>query len=181
MKLWFARSSSDHTAEEPSMQQALEFTWNAHQAVSDWSARLDTKSSILLSLETAATVVVVAATETGHVFARLQDLRLYAFRGGLGLLLISIALAAFVVFPKSGQRKVHGGPSGIVYYGDVRRWDAYELYAYLSTLKPQQYLKLLTDQLVTLSRYAWKKHLQLRASMFLAALGAILLLSAIYI
>jgi hypothetical protein len=76
---------------------ALEFAWQIHTAVSQWSGRADTKASILLTLELAVLGSITALTQRPGRLAGLSNPQLASYRIGVILLSISIVLAGLVV------------------------------------------------------------------------------------
>jgi hypothetical protein len=64
------------------------------------------------------------------------------------------------------------------FYSGLRWWDPAELRSRLVQLGTSGQLDALTEQLVIMSRVAWRKHLRLQWSIIIAMLGLAALLAA---
>jgi hypothetical protein len=176
----FARRCKNSTTEQaplpsPTITPA-EFAWRTHSAITDWTAKVDAKASIVLALESAIVAAVITFSGRDRPLSALRGWPLGTYRLGLLLMAIGIALAGLVVFPYLDRRKakVHWGTE-VIYFGHLRRWPPSELANYLSALSSRTQLDILSRQLVTTSKIAWIKHARLQWSMLSAALGTLLL------
>jgi hypothetical protein len=108
-------------------RQHVEFAWHLFDTASEHSARLDLKSSIVLTVETAAVFAVFAAGD-GKFFDHLHGPGLVLFRIAVVFLLLAVVLAAFVVVPamRLPRSKLQYWQNSIDYQ-NLRHWDATEL------------------------------------------------------
>jgi hypothetical protein len=147
------------------------FAWKVHGALQDWTAKVDTKASIVMTLETALLSGVVA-------FSRLQTSRPLGWallhNCGLVLLFASIVLAGAVVFPQLSRHNSNKSwQNQFVYFGHLRQWEPAALAEALADREPNVSLRMLSDQLVTMSRIAWGKHILVQWSLLVALAGCI--------
>jgi Family of unknown function (DUF5706) len=155
---------------------AAEFAWRTHSAITDWTAKVDAKASIVLALESAIMAAVITFSGRDRPLSALHGWPLATYRLGILFMAIGIALAGLVVFPYLDRRKarVQWGTE-VIYFGHLRRWQPSELADYLFDLSARAQLDILSRQLVTTSKIAWIKHARLQWSMLTAALGTLLL------
>jgi len=155
---------------------AAEFAWRTHSAITDWTAKVDAKASIVLALESAITAAVITFSGRDRPLSALHGWPLATYRLGILFMAIGIALAGLVVFPYLDRRKARvQWRTEVIYFGHLRRWQASELADYLFDLSARAQLDILSRQLVTTSKIAWIKHARLQWSMLTAALGTLLL------
>jgi hypothetical protein len=168
--------------EGDSSSDGLDFAWRVHAALNDWTAKVDTKASIVLSLETAILVAVIAFSAPKGVLGRLGGLPVNLFRLGVLLLAGAVVLSGLVVLPRLHRRAAQRDwEHNMIYFGHLKRWDIQDLTDRLQELKPKEILGQLAKQLVTMSRIAWRKHTLLQYSMAFALLGvALVFLAALF-
>lgn len=152
-------SSADDSAE------GIEFAWKVHESLSTWTGRVDTKASIMLTLELATLSFAVALTDGTKLFASLSGWRQSFFVAGLALLGIGICAAMAVVFPQLARRRNRRDwRSGLIYFGHLRYWNRDALQTALMSLTPVEVLAALSSQLIMMATIAWRKHVLLQAS-----------------
>jgi hypothetical protein len=155
---------------------AAEFAWRTHSAITDWTAKVDAKASIVLALESAIMAAVITFSGRDRPLSALHGWPLATYRLGILFMAIGIALAGLVVFPYLDRRKARvQWRTEVIYFGHLRRWQPSELADYLFDLSARAQLDILSRQLVTTSKIAWIKHARLQWSMLTAALGTLLL------
>jgi hypothetical protein len=155
---------------------AAEFAWRTHSAITDWTAKVDAKASIVLALESAIMAAVITFSGRDRPLSALHGWPLATYRFGILLMAIGITLAGLVVFPYLDRRKARAQwRTEVIYFGHLRRWRPSELADYLFALSARTQLDILSRQLVTTSKIAWIKHARLQWSMLAAALGTLLL------
>jgi hypothetical protein len=153
-----------------------EFAWRTHSAITDWTAKVDAKASIVLALESAIVAAVITFSGKERPLSALRGWPLGTYRLGILLMAIGVVLAGLVVFPFLDRRKARvQWRTEVIYFGHLRQWQPSELADYMSTLTAQTQLDILSRQLVTTSKIAWIKHARLQWSMLSAALGTLLL------
>lgn len=155
----------------------VEFAWRVHSALDTWTGKVDTKASIALAIEVAVLGFVITLSEEDRPLAGLSggDLNLYNI--GLVFLVLSVLLSMFVVAPQLSRWKTRQNwRSNMIYFGHLRFWKPRELAKALSTEQP--YEEQLAQQLVQMSKIAWRKHSLLQGSLICLVVGAVLLLLA---
>jgi hypothetical protein len=168
-------SATEQAASPPPTITPAEFAWRTHSAITDWTAKVDAKASIVLALESAIMGAVITLSGRDRPLSALRGRPLGTYRLGILLMAIGIALAGLVVFPYLDRRKARvQWRSEAIYFGHLRRWRPSELADYLSALSARTQLDILSRQLVTTPKIAWIKHARLQWSMLAAALGTLL-------
>lgn len=155
--------------------KGLEFAWRVHAALDSWTGKVDTKASIALAIESAIFGFVVTLSKRGERFADLHAADLALYRIGVGFLLLSILLSLLVVMPQLNRRESRRiWRTNKIYFGHLRHWDPTELAKELR--KPSATEQQLAQQLVTMSKIAWRKHARLQWSLAALVAGATSLL-----
>ncbi|MGB6162733.1 MAG: Pycsar system effector family protein [Pseudonocardiaceae bacterium] len=148
------------------------FAWKVHGALQDWTAKVDTKASIVMALET--------ALFSGMVTFSLSRTSVYPLgwaslhHCGLALLFASIFLTGLAVFPQLRRRdSAKSWKNQFVYFGHLRKWEPAALAEALADREQNASLRMLSDQLVAMSRIAWGKHLLVQWSLLVALAGCL--------
>ncbi|MGH3695157.1 MAG: Pycsar system effector family protein [Pseudonocardiaceae bacterium] len=150
----------------------VEFAWKVHGALQDWTAKVDTKASIVMTLETALFSGMLAFTRS-QVSAYPRNWSSF-HHCGLVLLFVSIVLAGAVVFPQLHRRdSTKSWSNKLVYFGHLRLWEPSALTEALASAQPEINLRMLSDQLVAMSRITWRKHVLVQWSLLVALTGCI--------
>lgn len=162
---------------DPATQQvqgSSEFAWRVHEAQEAWTAKVDAKASIVLSLETAVMAALFAVQSPSLLLGRLTGWRSMLADVGVGLHVIAVVLAAAAVIPMLGRTKIHRAErmQNAIYFGHLRHWKPDQLLPWLAQMSPQQELDQLNRQLIALSRRNWRKHRNLQLAMLAALFGA---------
>lgn len=162
------RQALDQAAQESQTEQRA---WEIYRAHTEWVARVDTKASILLTLQGVALGVVVSLTDTHKALAwgtlTEDPLRLVMFFVGVVFLALAILRALAVIVPEVGKRKKQGTPRDFIFFGDSRQWDAEKLAPALQRSVTDQ----LAAQIVILGGIAWTKNRNARWSAWLFVAG----------
>jgi hypothetical protein len=171
---WKNSATEQAASPNPAITPA-EFAWRTHSAITDWTAKVDAKASIVLALESAIVAAVITFSGKDRPLSALRGWPLGTYRLGILLMAAGIALAGLVVLPSLDRCKarVHWRTE-VIYFGHLRRWQPSELADYLLALPARTQLDILSRQLVTTSKIAWTKHARLQWSMLSAALGTLL-------
>jgi hypothetical protein len=151
---------------------AVETAWKIHTAIVDWTGKVDTKASFVLSIEAAVIAGVVTLSANERPLSDLNTVaELWWYRGGIIVLALAVLSVVTVVVPRLRVRKMKKEtPDNYVYFGHLRKWRATDLAVALQT---RPLLPVLTHQIVVMSKVAWTKHRRVQLSMFLAAFGSI--------
>lgn len=158
-------------------RRPVEFAWRVHAAQETWTAKVDAKAAIVLSLETAVLVILLAAEAPHRLLGQLTGWR-SAFAGlGIGVYIMAMVLAAVAVIPLMGPTKKHRAEYGrnTIYFGHLRHWRHEDLNQWLSRMSQEDELAQLSRQLIELSRRNWHKHRSLQLSMLTALFGSALI------
>jgi hypothetical protein len=155
-------------------QPPVEFAWRVHAAQEAWTAKVDAKASIVLSLETAVLAALFAVQSPRLLLGRLIGWRSMLADIGVGLHVIAVVLAAAAVIPMVGRTKLHRAEhtQNAIYFDHLRHWKPEQLKQWLAHMSPEQELEQLNRQLIALSRRNWRKHRNLQLAMLVALLGA---------
>lgn len=163
--------------QEPNLHNAVENAWKVHSAIDSWTAKVDVKASIVLSLLSAAFATAILLAQKDQPLAGLDGWNLWVTRAGFLLLGLGVALSGAVVFPQLRRRASdQEWRSNSIYFGHLRRWDAADLAGVLSEQTDRDRLELLARQHIRMSDIAWRKHARLQYSMLAAAIGVLLFL-----
>lgn len=155
----------------------IDFAWKVHGLLDTWTAKVDAKASISLAIEVAVFGFVISLSKEHGVLSNLTGAQLFMYVIGVGLLVISMLLAVFVVFPQLARFKSKKEwQKNMIYFGHLRHWDPVKLAKAL----PEDGLSKdqLARQLVTMSKIAWRKHVWLQCSLGALVSGSLLLLFA---
>lgn len=162
--------------EPPAAADPAEFGWRVHGLLDNWTGKVDNKASIVLAIESAAFAFVVTQTAKGKVFADPGGVGAWVFRLGLVLLLVAIALALLVVLPQLNRRQsTKDWANNSIYFGHLRHWDSDDLAKQLPDQAAHQ-REQLAEQMVAMSKIAWRKHIWLQGSLTTLAAAVVLLL-----
>lgn len=164
-----------------SSQESRESAWRIHQALGEWTARVDTKASFALTLESAALAGIVALSDNGHIFDNLAGVRARAVLWlGIALIMTGAIFAVLVVVPRLRKKKTlrEEATNHFVYFGHLQFWKQADL---AQKLEQADMLPVLSGQLIRMSEIAWKKHRFVQLSFGLAGLGALLVIVASYL
>ncbi|WP_433477987.1 Pycsar system effector family protein [Spirillospora sp. CA-142024] len=143
-----------------------------HQALHDWTAKVDAKASVILTLETAILSMIIVFAGHGKRLDRLSEWETWGFRGGVALLVAAIALAGSAVFPQLNRRDARRNwAQNYVYFGHLRRWTPAELVGALENGGDHRSKLVLSTQLIALSKIVWRKHAFLQYSMAMVVAG----------
>lgn len=160
-------------------RQAVDDAWRIHDAQLDWTAKVDAKATFAFGFESAIFVTVGALVAAGKVFSAFHYWWLWAiFFLGLGLLAISVGLAALVVGPRLRSRGLkEAADSNYIYFGHARFWSPRRLAV---ALRRDDLLEQLSRQIVVTAEIAWTKHVRVGQSIATgAAAGFLLVVCAI--
>jgi hypothetical protein len=152
----------------PQDERGLDFAWRTHSAIGEWTAKVDTKSSIVLSLGGVILGFLITLTARGRLLADQHGWRLFTLRTGLGVISLGVILAAYAVFPRLKRRQAKQiWKDNYVYFGHLRHWDPKKLKAALLNQTIDEQLEVLAKQLVATSKISWNKHAALQRAMML--------------
>lgn len=156
-------------------ERGVTFAWKAHTAITDWTAKVDSKAAIVLSAGGVLLGFLVTLSGNGRVLAHLTGSRLLVERTGLGSIGLGVFLAALVVAPRLNRHaSKKDWQSNFVYFGHLRHWKPVDLKGRLKDLSLDQELEVLSAQLVATSEIAWSKHSKLQSGMWLLLGGVVL-------
>ena len=157
--------------------RAVAFAWLVHKAQATWANNADVKASILLALDAGAVYAAVSALSDGGFLARPGGRETsVAVAVGVSALLLAIGAAAIAIFPRLGNRRAAvSRRSHVIYFGDLRRWQAAELSAHLAGLTEDDELDMLSRQLTEMARQNWAKHRWVQLSLVLSLAGILMI------
>ena len=162
--------------------ETIDFAWRVHDALNDWTGKVDFKASIVLALETGLAAVMVPVAAGGGPLHGLTGSREGLFITGLVLLAIAVFCSMLVVTPQldrwKSRRSGDRWKTNTIYFGHLRHWTVDELEVHLQTRVDN--LRQLAQQQIAMSKIAWRKHAYMQYSMVSLGLAiALLALAAI--
>ncbi|MFD4659643.1 Pycsar system effector family protein [Kitasatospora sp. NPDC058444] len=154
-----------------------EKAWRVHTALGEWTTRVDAKAGFALTLESAALAGIVALSDKDKLLSRIDQpaLRVMLWLGVL-LLLAAAVLAILVVSPRLRAGKVKAEARGnFLYFGHLMHWKPDDLQ---KAFEYEDFLPVLSHQLVNTSKIVWRKHRFVQHSFAAAGLGALFVFAA---
>jgi hypothetical protein len=175
----FERRRSAPPALAPTAMRAapdpVDEAWRIHDALAEWTGKVDTKASFALTIESALLAGVVALSHQGSQLNSLHHRDIIVLYDiGVAMLGAGVLAAASVVMPRLTPRKTLAkeASSNYVYFGHLRYWRAADLEV---ALRHNDVLPVLARALVSMSQHAWTKYLCMQLSLMFSALGAALI------
>ena len=164
------------SAAKPESSAGVDFGWRTHAAITDWTAKVDTKASIILSISGVLLGFCVTLSTNKRVLAGLEGWHLMVERIGLVGLASGVVLAGLVVMPRLNRRKSKKiWKKNFIYFGHLRHWEPEKLRKELAVLSVGKELDVLSEQLVSTSKIAWFKHSCLQLSIWSVLIGVVLI------
>lgn len=155
-----------------------DFAWRVHGALDSWTAKVDTKASIILAIESAILGFILTLSKKGERLASLDGVSETAYHLAIGALVVAVLFALLVVMPQLRRRQAKKNwHKGMVYFGHLRHWDPADLATALKGDRVDE--AQLADQLVAMAKIAWKKHARLQWSVCFLIIGAAALVVAV--
>ena len=156
-------------------ERSITFAWKTHSAITDWTAKVDYKAAIVLSLGGVLLGFFATLSGSNRPLAHIHGWQLIVERLGLGWSALGVFFAGFVVTPRLNRRLTKSNwRENYVYFGHLRYWRSADLKEKLRSLDAEQELGMLATQLIATSKIAWYKHSLLQSSMFCLAIGVVL-------
>jgi len=156
----------------------VETAWRIHEALVDWTGKVDQKASFALTLESALIAGVVTMSGKEGPLSQLNggDLALGLYRGGVTALIVATLCAVAAVIPRIRWRHIGSeAPEDFVYFGHLKDWTSKDLEGALRT---RDVLPVLVRQHLRMSQIAYEKHLLVQVSLGFAVLASIALFAA---
>jgi hypothetical protein len=147
----------------------IDTAWKIHDALVDWTGKVDTKASFSLTVESALLAGVVTLSGEGRVFHHLNRWAVVWYVVGIALLIAGALCAAWVVRPRLRAANLKAEAQGnFIYFGHLRHLTPE---AVQDRLEATPLLPVLSKQLVEMAKIAWIKHRMVQLSMSLAPAG----------
>jgi hypothetical protein len=164
--------SSPPRGRETKTESFEEFAWRINELLHDWTAKVDNKASVILSVETAVLGIVLLFAGTGKPLGDLTGPGVWVFRGGVLLQVAAIIAAGAAIFPQLDRRDARRQwRDHYVYFGHLRHWDPRDLIDVLSRHGAEKTDEVLSVEIIALSKIVWRKHAVLQWSMCLVLVG----------
>ncbi|WCN81966.1 Pycsar system effector family protein [Micromonospora sp. LH3U1] len=150
------------------MLARVDFAWRCHSAQESWTAKVDTKASILLTADLIGVAALLARLSNpmsdSPSWHRITD--------GAAIALVGFAVITTiaVIFPLLGTRTSAATP-GTIYFGHLRRRDPEDVAQQLLGATLINQIDQLSRQLVAMARVNWIKHRLLQAGLVLSVAG----------
>lgn len=157
-----------------STRDSLEVAWRIYDNIRDWTARADSKASIMLALEAAALALVVGLAGTEDVPGPGCGPARWSLGAGILFLCAAVLLAALAVLPQLRGRRLSGeSKRNFLYFGHLQYWDAEALSKEIK--KDPNVLDQVTSQIVIMSKIVWRKNVWLQWSLYSFAAALVLI------
>ncbi|MEV6527755.1 Pycsar system effector family protein [Longispora sp. NPDC051575] len=170
-------SSRRPPAVYPTAPEPVDFAWRVHGTQESWTAKADVKASIMLAFEGALLFFVLSGqTWPAPGVPRAPWLPL-AEGCVAALLLVAVVATTSAILPLTGTQRelARERRRNLIYFGHVRLWSPAELSARLGTLTPAEELRMVSRQVVVMSRLNWWKHRCLQVSVALTVSSLVIL------
>jgi len=156
---------------DPGEARAIASGWKIHDALTDWTGKVDSKASFMSAIEVAVIAGVLSLTGKSRILGQLRGFALVAFWIGLVALLIGLVLVVVVVLPRLRTRSMaNETKNNFIYFGHLKDWTPERLQG---SLRTEPLLPILTRQLVAMASIAWIKHKQLQWSIYFTGFGLV--------
>ena len=159
----------------------VNFAWRTHQALVGWTASVDTKAAITLSLGGVILGFYISQGSSNHILLSAHRWQSVTEIIGMCLTVIGVIISGLVIAPRLNRRLTKKNwQQNYLYFGHLRSWDTHRLKRALTELDNDQELELLSAQLVAMARIAWYKHalLQLALASLLCGVPLVVLSTA---
>ncbi len=151
------------------MSDPAEVGWRIHSALTDWTAKVDTKASFALTIESALLAGVVALSGSGRSLSDLSGCAVFWYVLGILILILSVLMAVSVVAPRLRSQHLKSEASqNFIYFGHLRFLNATQVANHLNN---SDIVPVLSRQLVVMSQIAWQKHRRVQLSLLLSPIG----------
>lgn len=169
-EMWRKRDTPPDDSPEQ-VELSDELAWRVHENARSWIVQVDVKATAALAIEAVILGFGFTLVTNSALLANLASLSRWVMVSAFLLLLISVTLSTLVLLPRIKLRGPKGKSQSYLYFGDLRDWDKDELSATLSRNKVDE--GEIADQVIKLSKIAWRKHVLLQWSLYLL-LGGLL-------
>jgi Family of unknown function (DUF5706) len=157
---------------EESLRTGVDFGWRTHSAITEWTAKVDSKASIVLSLGGVLLGFIVTLSTSNRLLTHLHSWHLVLERIGIAIISLGVLSAALVVAPRLDRRRAKKTwRDNFLYFGHLRHWNPKSLRDRLESLDSSAELDILATQLVVTSKIAWFKHSLLQFSVAEIVIG----------
>lgn len=157
---------------EDSREPFETYAWHITETLHDWTTKVDTKASVILSVETATFGLILVFAGTGKPLGSLAGSSVWSFRVGVILLALAIITAGAAIFPQLNRRDAQKNwRKNYVYFGHLRRWSPADLVTAVQKTAASQADLVQSTEIVALSKIIWRKHAFIQWSMSLVAVG----------
>lgn len=182
MRIFRRARPKPHTNEQP-LKDAIELAWRVHGAQEAWTAKVDTKASILFALEGGSLFAILTANSQTGALRAFSGWPLVFEITGVAVLFLGTLCSGAAVFPMLGKARQHRAEHDrhYIYFGHLRHWHHQDLQRKLTLRGGSDELRMLSLQLTAMSKRNWRKHRLVQISLLLALLGVTLICAAVAI
>ena len=140
-------------------------------------ARVDTKATIVFTVEAAVLAGVVTALGNPTFASAVTGWRQPVALLGTAASVVAVFAAFLVIIPQLGGRSV-AQEQQFLYFGHLRRWEPSMLAERIAALTEEEEIAQLATQLTRLGKLNRRKYVLLSVAVAAALLGALLLVAA---
>jgi hypothetical protein len=160
------------TSRMPNEPDPIDTAWHIHDALCDWTGKVDAKASFALSIESAVLIAILALATDDHRLTNLHHVSRVLFLAGIVGVIVGVLAAVVAVCPQIREKEVNESwQDNMIFFGHLKHWKQDALTA---ALKSHELLPMLSRQLIVMSEIAWKKHRLLQVSLICAVIGTAL-------
>ncbi|WAL46564.1 Pycsar system effector family protein [Rhodococcus pyridinivorans] len=161
----------------------IEFGWRTHSAQEAWTAKVDTKASIVLALDGVVLAAIIGGHNEGGVLDQLYGWRNVLQGAAAVLVVLALIVAGLVVRPALGSSREHKRDfrDNLIYFGHLRHWHGQtgELADRLRAGSSGDQIEQLAAQLINMARRNWWKHQLLQVALYVSGAAAVCLTLAV--
>ena len=165
------KSRQDEQPEQVELSDEL--AWRVHENAKGWIVQVDVKAGASLAIEAAVLGFALALITNSETLSKLTDFSRWIVGLGLLLLLVSIVLSTLVLLPRIKLNEPKPDKRGYLYFGHLRHWEKDKLSATLALNQVND--GEIADQVIKMSKIAWRKHALLQFSLYLLLAGIVII------
>jgi hypothetical protein len=144
--------------EDPFMPSRLDFAWHCHAAQENWTARIDTKASILLTVNLVGFAALLSTrSPSSGAFHVVHGWHRLGVDAGIVLVGLAALASVVVVVPLLGSRRPPVNQD-VIYFGHVRHRSPGTVARQIASLTAEERIDQVSRQLVVMARANWVKY-----------------------
>lgn len=156
------------------MPARVDFAWHCHAAQESWTSRIDTKASILLTVNLVGFGALVSVlSPSSSTFRILHGWHRLGVDSAALLVGSAALISVVVVFPLLGSRR-RPAHDGVIFFSHLRGRSADTVARQIAALTSEEQIDQLARQLVAMARVNWIKYRTFQLALLISILGYVL-------